>query len=229
MRSWSTLMPGEIFGCIGCHENKNEAVANKAVTMALKKGVKPLNPFYDITGKGFSFPKMIQPIFDAKCVKCHKGGKTKPPDLRATPVWDNIARKFWNRSYHELISKDRPHGPANDTSQLLGVTTEKSKYLNWIGRWSVPTMLPPYSHGSSRSPLIALLRKGHEKVKMTREEMDKIACWIDLVLPHSGSWTEGMRPEDKVIYMKVHKKRVEWEKQEAANIRAYIKDQAASN
>jgi hypothetical protein len=38
-----------------------------------------------------------------------------------------------------------------------------------------------------------------------------------------------MRPEDKVIYMKVHKKRVEWEKQEAANIRAYIKDQAASN
>jgi len=229
MRSWSTLMPGEVFGCIGCHESKNEAVAaNKAVTMALKKGVKPLEPFYDITGKGFSFPKMIQPIFDAKCVKCHKGGKTKPPNLTATPVWDNAARKFWNQSYHELISKDRPRGPANDTQQRLGVIAEKSKYLNWIGRWSVPVMIPPYSHGSSLSPLVTLLKKGHEKVKMTRQEMDKIACWIDLALPHSGQWTEGMKPEDKEVYMKVYEKRLDWEKQEDANIREYIKAQTAS-
>ena len=228
MRSWSTLMPGEVFGCIGCHENKNEAVANKGATMALKSGVKPLRPFYDITGKGFSFPKMIQPIFDAKCVKCHKGGDTKPPNLQATPVWDGAARKFWNRSYHELISKDRPRGPANDVSQRLGVIAEKSKYLNWIGRWSVPVMIPPYSHGSSLSPLVSLLRKGHEKVKMTREEMDKISCWIDLALPHSGTWTEGMKPEDKELYMRVYKKRLDWEKQEAVNIREYIEAQAAS-
>ena len=37
MRSWSTLMPGEVFSCVGCHENKNETVAAKAGTMALKK------------------------------------------------------------------------------------------------------------------------------------------------------------------------------------------------
>ena len=238
MRSWSTLMPGEVFGCIGCHEDKNETVAaNKAVTMALKKGVKPLEPFYDITGKGFSFPKMIQPIFDAKCVKCHKGGKTEPPDLSAAPVWDNAARKFWNRSYQELISKDRPRGPANDTQQRLGVIAEKSKYLNWIGRWSVPVMIPPYSHGSSCSPLVALLTKGHPsslpassrqaQVKMTRQEMDKIACWIDLALPHSGDWTEGMKPEDAKLYMKTRNLRTVWEKQEAENIKEYIKSQSA--
>lgn len=223
MRSWSTLMPGEIFSCVGCHENKNEAVTNKPTSMALKTGIKPLEPFYDITGKGFSFPKMIQPILDAKCVKCHKGGDTKPPDLRTTPVWDKAARKFWNQSYHILISKDRPGPPANDTNQRLGIIAEKSKYLNWIGRWSVPVMIPPYSHGSSLSPLISLLEKGHEKVKMTQEEMDKISCWIDLALPHSGDWTEGMTPEDKEIYMKVYKKRLDWEKQEALNIQEYIK------
>ena len=229
MRSWSTLMPGERFGCIGCHEDKNQAASGKSgVTIALKKGVKPLEPFYDLSGKGFSFPKMIQPIFDAKCVKCHKGGETKPPNLTSEPVWDNAARKNWNRSYHELISKDRPRGPANDTSQRLGVVAEKSKYLNWIGRWSIPTLIPPYSYGASKSPLIAMLDKGHEKVKMTRQEMDKIACWIDLALPHSGSWTEGMKPEDKAIYMKVHQKRLDAEKQEAANIKEYIKAQAAS-
>jgi hypothetical protein len=229
MRSWSTLMPGEVFGCIGCHEDKSQTVTAKAaVTMALKKGVKPLDPFYDLSNRGFSFPKMIQPIFDAKCVKCHKGGKTKPPDLSATPVWDNAARKFWNQAYRSLISKDRARGPANDTSQRLGVIAEKSKYLNWIGRWSIPTLLPPYSCGSSKSPLIALLSKGHEKVKMTRQEMDKIACWIDLALPHSGDWTEGMKPEDKELYMKVHNLRLEQAGREDANIKEYIKAQTAS-
>jgi len=224
MRSWSTLMPGEVFSCIGCHEDKNETAAAKATTMALKAGMGPLKPFYDISGKGFSFPKMIQPILDAKCVKCHDG--SDPPDLRATPVWDPAARKFWNQSYHVLISTDRQRGPANDTDQRLGVIAEESKYLNWIGRWSVPVMIPPYSHGSSRSPLIALLEKGHEKVEMTQEEMDKLSCWIDLALPHSGDWTEGMTPEDKEAYMKVYAKRLYWQKQEAENIRAYVEDES---
>jgi len=226
MRSWSTLMPGEVFGCIGCHESKNDAVPNKLTTIAMKKGVKKLDPFYDVSGKGFSFPKMIQPILDAKCVECHKGGDTNPPDLRATPVWDTKALKFWNQAYHVLISTDRSDYQANDAGQILGLIAEKSKYLNWISRWSVPTMIPPYSHGSSQSPLIALLAKGHEKVKMTQEEMDKIACWIDLALPHSGSWTEGMKPEDKEIYMRVYNKRIEWEKQEAQNIQEYITTQS---
>ena len=52
----------------------------------------------------------------------------------------------------------------------------------------------------------------------------KIACWIDLALPHSGDWTEGMTPEDRKIYMKVYEKRLDWKKQEALNIREYLKD-----
>jgi len=220
MRSWSTLMPGEVFSCAGCHESKNEAPLAKQPPLALRDGIRPLRPFYDVTGKGFSFPKTIQPILDAKCVRCHNG--PTPPDLRATAVWDPAARKFWNRAYHELISKDRPPGPANDTDQRLGVIEERSKYLSWIGRWSVPVMVPPYSHGSSRSPLVALLKSGHEDVRMTQEELDKLSCWIDLALPHSGDWTEGMTPEDREIYLRVYRKRLEWEKQEAANLEPLI-------
>jgi hypothetical protein len=223
MRSWSTLMPGEVFSCVGCHEDKNHAVPNVPVTMAMKSGVKGLVPFYEVSGAGFSFPKVIQPILDGKCVKCHQGADGVPLDLRATPVWDGAARKFWNQAYHALISTDRAPGPANDTSQHLGVVAETSKYLNWIGRWSVPVMIPPYSHGSSRSPLISMLEAGHQNVTMTREEMDKISCWIDLALPHSGEWTEGMKPEDKDTYMRVYRKRIEGEKVEARNIRQYIK------
>ena len=57
----------------------------------------------------------------------------------------------------------------------------------------MPEMISPYSHGSSLGPLISLLKERHEKVEMTREEMDIISCWIDLALPHSGAWTEGMK------------------------------------
>ncbi len=225
MRSWSTLMPGEVFGCVGCHEHKNETVEARPATLALQAGIQPLEPFWDVTGRGFSFPKTIQPILDAKCVRCHAG--TEPPDLRATPVWDAAARKYWNRSYQELISTDRPSGPANDTNQRLGVIEERSRYLSWIGRWSVPVLIPPYSHGSSRSPLIALLTAGHAGVRMTDEELAKLSCWIDLALPHSGDWTEGMTLEDTQRYQRVYQKRLDWQQQEAANIQAYLATQTS--
>ncbi len=35
-----------------------------------------------------------------------------------------------------------------------------------------------------------------------------------------------MKPEDKEIYMRVYRWRLDWEKQEALNIQDYIEDQA---
>ncbi len=224
MRSWSTLMPGETFSCVGCHAYDSSAASAKANTLALQKGVAKLQPFYDVSGRGFSFPKTIQPILDAKCVKCHSGVDAPAPDLRATPVWDEKARKLWNKSYNSLVSTGRAARPANDTSQVTGTIDEHSRYVNWIGRWSVPTPIPPYSHGSSRSPLVKMLAKGHRGVKMTQEEMDKIACWIDLAVPHSGTWTEGMMADDEAVYLRVRKLRDAWQREEAVNIHKMLKE-----
>ena len=80
---------------------------------------------------------------------------------------------------------------------------------------------------SSRSPLVKLLEKGHRGVKMTQEEMDKIACWIDLAVPHSGTWTEGMMADDESVYLRVRKLRDAWQREEAANIAAYLESQKA--
>ena len=46
---------------------------------------------------------------------------------------------------------------------------------------SAPPMLPPYSACANRSKLIELLDKGHEDVKLSRAELDKLAAWIDLI------------------------------------------------
>jgi len=153
----------------------------------------------------------------------HEDGSAAFEVPARTPVWDEKARKLWNKSYNSLVSTDRAKCPANDTSQVTGTIDEHSRYVNWIGRWSVPTPIPPYSHGSSRSPLVKMLAKGHRGVKMTQEEMDKIACWIDLAVPHSGTWTEGMMADDEAVYLRVRKLRDVWRREETANIASYIK------
>ena len=42
-----------------------------------------------------------------------------------------------------------------------------------------------------RSKLIAMHDKGHHDVKLSREEMDKLAAWIDLVVPFCGDYVEA--------------------------------------
>jgi len=86
MRSWSTLMPGETYSCVGCHEDKNTAPNNSnGITDAMKKGVQKLQPDlwmadvesyegfdpYKDDSIGFSFMDVVQPIFDKSCVECH--------------------------------------------------------------------------------------------------------------------------------------------------------------
>ena len=71
MRSWSTLMPGEVFGCVGCHEDKFSAPLVNKVTLASKAVVQELKPFYG-PACGFSFNKEVQPILDKNCISCHK-------------------------------------------------------------------------------------------------------------------------------------------------------------
>ena len=80
MRSWSTLMPGETFSCVGCHEDKNMVPpAASTTTIAMSKGVQEIraeawqdedhDPYGEVDG--FSYLEEIQPILDESCVQCH--------------------------------------------------------------------------------------------------------------------------------------------------------------
>jgi|GEM_PF-908630 Periplasmic component of the Tol biopolymer transport system len=83
MRSWTTLMPGETFSCVGCHEDKNTVPPASAHTsIAARKRVQdiqrdiwmtPEDQFDPYGGKvkGFSYNEQIQPILDANCISCH--------------------------------------------------------------------------------------------------------------------------------------------------------------
>ncbi len=99
--------------------------------------------------------------------------------------------------------------------------------VNWIDSMSGPAMLPPYHKGAATSKLMSLLEDGHEDVALSSEEMDKIACWIDLLVPYCGDYTEAhaWTPDEQDFYAHFAAKRRRMENLEQANIRAWIEQQ----
>jgi hypothetical protein len=190
MRSWSTLMPGEIFSCVGCHENKNEAVhASRKVSLAMKAGVEKLEPFYG-PPRGFSYLKEVQPILDKHCTDCHKAGGTAADYLlTGEPVHYENSQRNWARSYLTLTgTPDKRYEPHQERG-------EANEIVNWISNSSEPTMIPPQYGGSTRSKLLSVndaeASPCPAKNELSREELDKLAAWIDLVVPFCGDYVEA--------------------------------------
>ncbi len=187
MRSWTTIQPGEDASCVGCHEHKNSAPrAALPRTEALAAGPEPLRPAFGAP-RGFSFGREIQPILDAKCVRCHRGEEGEPPGLTSREVVDPAARRRWSEAYLALThAKDRG-------GKRPGTWTGDADHpmVNWVSAQSAPPMLPPYAAGSATSRLIGMLQAGHEDVKLTADEMARLCAWIDLGVPFCGDYVEA--------------------------------------
>lgn len=221
MRSWSTLMPGETFSCVGCHEDKNTVPpASATATMAMKKGVQELKPDfwqdsdYDpyTESKGFSYLEEIQPILDESCVSCHNNlnaSKSKAGVSSLSSV-DDISNKATSNTAFSLEGYRFGVKTNEDNSAFIGKAfpisylvltgsrgtqfnnnTASSTYLNWINTMSDAEMLAPYTAGSAKSPIITLLRNNHKNTNLTEREIRAIAAWIDLGVPACGEYDEN--------------------------------------
>jgi len=200
MRSWSTLQPGERFACVGCHESKNQAPsAHAGATMALQSGPERLSPFYG-PPRGFSFAKEIQPILDRHCTRCHnQRAPTSPTPRVASSVSDNplfkscepAAGRADNKPAFSLLGAPVSDGEGGRLWSDAYLALTQGGCVKWISAQSEPSMLPPYHAGAATSPLLALLERGHYSVRLNREEMEKIASWIDLLVPYCGDYTEA--------------------------------------
>ena len=202
MRSWSTLQPGEMYSCVGCHETKREAPRTSYPSLAMQHGPVELQPFYG-PARGFSFPKEIQPILDKHCVSCHNDRQQavdwahpfmEAPDtdaaqsafsLRGTPNHDPTAMRYWSDSYLALT---RAGHPERWKDSIQG---QPNRLASWITAQSAPPMLSPASAGAIRSGLYDMLAQGHAGIALTTEELDKIACWIDLGVPYCGDYLQA--------------------------------------
>jgi len=215
MRSWTTLMPGETQSCVGCHEHKNSTLrADRTRPIAARMKPQQLTPFYG-PARGFSYTVEVQPILDRHCVNCHDGRKKVPLDLRGTRVHLPEMKRMVARSYLELTHTKNERGDCHHPM------------VNWIDSMSEPEMLPPQHRGAGASQLIALLIQGHEGLVLNPEELEKIACWIDLLVPYCGDYLEHntWSQQEHAFYHRYVQKRQRQEQRERSNIEALIKEQ----
>ena len=155
MRSGVSLMPGEVNGCVGCHEDRiSILMPTPKRPIALTKKPVELEKFMGMEPFKFSFMEHIQPIMDRRCVKCHDFDKKN----RQKVVLAKDMNQFFNAAYINLY--------VNKVVGLIG--------------GGPADIQQPYSWGSHNSRLSQIIEGDHHGVKLTQKEKEWLYAWMDL-------------------------------------------------
>ncbi|MBT3278021.1 MAG: hypothetical protein HN370_01430 [Phycisphaerales bacterium] len=176
MRNYLNIKPGEANGCVGCHENPSETVANTKAIALSKKAVAITPPPW---GAGpMHFRTVVQPVLDKQCIRCHTGEKKKPFDLRGG-TWVVAPPGY-----------DADQGPQHKVTTSFMNLLNHVEYIRVGNYEGLTTPLKPYATGSSQSKLMKMLAKGHSKVELTSAEWRALAAWIDCNAPFYGDHSD---------------------------------------
>ena len=185
MRSFISFQPGEMRGCVGCHESQATAPTPPAGLLAWSRessiptpppwGVRPLN-----------FLRDIQPVFDRNCVSCH-GGLKPAGDLDFTGGLTTGIR-FKTRFGGELGLD------GHNTAYRTLITKELVAYSNKSD--PADAISQPLEFGSHRSRLISTLRDGPcaKRVTLSPDDWLRLVTWVDANAPYHSHFI-NTRPE----------------------------------
>jgi len=176
MRSFTHLMPGEVQGCVGCHEPRDQT-SDHASRMRATLSTEPRDlspPEWGL--RGFSYAQIVQPVLDRYCTECHK-----PPDPPQGLDLTGDRTDFFNVSYEHLA---REGGRAN-------------RYTKWIqtvdGQELNILQITPKFWGSPASRLAEVIvsrhpdAEGKPRVAMDAASRQRVLTWIDLNVPYYGT------------------------------------------
>lgn len=175
MRSWLTVMPGELQSCSGCHEPQNSGSGPLGRLQAMGRAPSPIKPWYGPT-RGFSFNREVQPVLDRYCVRCHDGTAGRP-DFRLQPGVSIKTKEVYYINANDLF----PPAYLALTAHIRGQTQEGDNKLQ-----------PPCNFHVSTTELFQLLEAGHHGVRLDAESWDRLTTWIDLNRPNHGTWSENV-------------------------------------
>jgi hypothetical protein len=198
-RTYLNYVPGEVRSCTGCHGqgNRTPASGGGPTPLALLRPPSAPQPqpcdLLENGGDGragqvIHYPTDIQPIFDAKCVKCH-GAADPLGGLRLT----GEVTQFYNTSYEELARKELAGPIISEFTSFL-----RGDQGNFNGAY-----LPPRSLGCSQSAMIELLtnpahpknaKDDHTKMLAPMELM-RLGRWVDTNYQFYGSYFGRHHPQ----------------------------------
>ncbi len=168
MRSDTYVHAGEQLTCLGCHEPKRKAL-NPGISLtplALRRPPSVIRP--DVKGSyPVSFARLVQPVLDRKCVRCH--AERKACNLRG----DQFGPWGWSQSYHSLSKFAWAKHGGNGWIRKNGTS------------YSIAGEV-----GANASRLYPLLQKGHYDVSLRPEEWHRFTLWLDCNSTFYGAYNE---------------------------------------
>ncbi len=167
MRSVTYLQPGERQACVGCHEPRHQtADRDDSRRLALQRAPSVIQPGPDGT-RPFSFPRLVQPVLDRHCVRCHDGSEGN------------------NKS--RLVLTGEPSGPF--TRSYMGLRPYV-KWYEWGEASFEPIVTRPGNIGADISPLTAVLADAVHANHLELGEADRqrLNIWLDGNVPFYGTY-----------------------------------------
>jgi cytochrome c553 len=169
MQSFLTVQPGEVTSCVGCHEQRTRAPQNPYASLTAMAVRRPPSRIEPVPGvpEVFDYPRDVQPVLDALCVRCH--------GTEATPDGGPRAGRL-------LLTGDR--GPMFSHSYYQMTIA----HLFVDGRNKPVSNYAPRALGSSASRLLKLIDGSHHGVKATPEQARLLRTWIDAGATYPGTY-----------------------------------------
>lgn len=149
MRSLTYLQPGEITSCVGCHEPRVAAPLAQR-PLAARRSASAIRPAPE-GAKPFSYPRLVQPVLDRHCVRCH-GADNPAGGIRLT----GEPAGHYTYSYNALA----PRVPYSDQS-------------------SMDSLSRPDQYGARGSGLMKMLLAGHHGVQLDAGDIERLVTWMD--------------------------------------------------
>jgi hypothetical protein len=166
MRSAVYLQPGERRSCIGCHEAPGSA-APPTTPLAMRRAPSRLQPGPDGT-RPLSFPRLVQPVLDRHCVRCHDG--ESGPGKSSLALTADPAKNF-SVAYQSL----RPF----------------LRWYEWGGESISQIATHPGRIGADASPLTGILDDARHVTELgwSDAERRQVYLWLDANAPFYGTYS----------------------------------------
>jgi hypothetical protein len=155
MRSATYVQPGERLVCQGCHEPRHRApsgLVKPSLPLAFQRKPSEIRPDVDGTNP-FSYPRLVQPVLDKHCLKCHQEKKDTAPRLDREVIVHGRQKFF--ASYFSLAPD-------------YGFWKYGDRHRTTPGRF-----------GARASKLYALLTDGHHELELPEEDLHRLVVWLD--------------------------------------------------